>query len=207
VVTAILGVCAAGFGALTAYFGFTKADVVQQRDDVQSHVSTLATRQSTLKERVAKLTRENADLRQQLQAAATDSGTTSTAPSDVVTRSLTAPLPDQGSAMGLFLDEGRVSADCCGADFNYQRQDATGRPELVSHNGSPYSTAVESATVSQDACSRAVTTSPTIRAIRPLHSGLLICALTSGGTSLLQIVAAPQKDGTLKLSQRFWPNP
>jgi hypothetical protein len=61
--------------------------------------------------------------------------------------------------------------------------------------------------VSQEGCSRAVTTSPTIKPIRPLHSGLLICVLTDGGTSLLRILAAPQKDGTLNISQRFWPKP
>ena len=43
--------------------------------------------------------------------------------------------------------------------------------------------------------------------IRPLRSGLLICVLTDGGTSLLRILAAPQKDGTLRISQRFWPKP
>jgi hypothetical protein len=33
-----------------------------------------------------------------------------------------------------------------------------------------------------------------------------MCVVSSGGVSLLQI-AAPQKDGTLRVSQKFWPNP
>jgi cell division protein FtsB len=107
VVVALLGVIAAALGALSGYFAVTKSDIVQQRDDVQSDVSTLATQQSTLKEQVARLTRENTDLRQQLEVAAKDSRPPSAAPSDVVTRTLRVPLPDEGSSIGVFLDDGR----------------------------------------------------------------------------------------------------
>jgi len=128
---------------------------------------------------------------------------------DVVVRPpLRLPLPEEGESIGLFLDEGRVSTECCSPDFQYGRQESTGRPQLVPNTTDlPYTTVVDSAAVSQEECSRAVTTSPTIRPIRPLHSGLLICVLTDGGTSLLRVLAAPQKDGTLRISQKFWPKP
>lgn len=39
------------------------------------------------------------------------------ASSDVISRTLSMPLPDEGT-VGLFLDEGRVSTECCSANFN-----------------------------------------------------------------------------------------
>jgi cell division protein FtsB len=204
-VTAIFGAVTAFLVAVTAYFGVTKADVVQQRDNVQSNVSTLATQQSTLRERVARLTSENADLRQQLEAAASDSGATTDTATDVVVRPLTVPLPDDGSSIGLFLDKGRI-ANTYGPDLRYERQESTGRPQLVASDGLPYSTDVDSVAVSRESCRRAATASPSIRPIRPLRSGLLICVLTDGGTSRL-LISAPQKDGTLKISQKFWAKP
>jgi hypothetical protein len=207
VVIAVLGVIAASLGTLTAYFAATKSDVVQQRNDVRSDVSTLATQQSTLKDQLAGLRRENADLRQQLDAAATDSGPTAdapgNAPSGVVTRTLRVPLPDDGSAMGVSLDDGKVSTECC-ADLRYGRQDSTRRPQ-IEQGYSAFSTSVTSAKISREDCTQATTGSPTIRPIPPPPSGL-ICASSPGGISLLQ-VAAPQKDGTLKISQKFWPKP
>jgi cell division protein FtsB len=207
IVIAVLGVIAALLGTLTAYLAAAKSDVVQQRNEVRSDVSTLATQQLSLQEQVARLRRENADLERQLNAASSDSGPTTTdVANDFALRRLNLPLPDAG-AMGLFLDDGRVGTDPANSDFEYKRQDATGRPQLVAHfDDRPYSTAVRSAALSKEDCSRAVTTSPTIEPIRPLHSGLLICVLTEGGTSLLRILAAPQKDGILRISQKYWPN-
>lgn len=90
---------------------------------------------------------------------------------------------------------------------DYERQASSGRPQLVSTNDAPYSTAITSVTVSREDCSQAVATSPKITPIRPLHTGLLVCLTTSTGTSLLKVLAAPKKDGRLKISQKFWPDP
>jgi chromosome segregation ATPase len=98
-------VIAASLGTLTAYFAATKSDVVQQRNDVRSDVSTLTTQQSTLKDQVTRLKSQNADLRQQLDAASASSGSAGDAPSDppsgVVTRTLRVPLPESSSICGV----------------------------------------------------------------------------------------------------------
>jgi hypothetical protein len=203
VVIAILGVIAASLGTLTAYFAATKSDVVQQRDEVRSDVSTLATRQSNLNQEVARLRRENADLHHQLTIPSPDPGPADGTPSGVVTRTLRVPLPDDGSRIGVFLDDGKVANECC-ADFFYRRQESTGRPQIEPAS-SALSTVVSSARISKEDCSQATAGSPTIRPIPPPASGLM-CVVSSGGVSLLQI-AAPQKDGTLRVSQKFWPNP
>jgi cell division protein FtsB len=201
VAIAILGVVAAALTALTSYLAVTKADVAQQRDDVQGEASTLSSQQSTLERQVTRLTRENEDLRAQLDASTKDSVGSEPAASDVDVRILTVPLPED-SSMGIFIDEGQVSTDCC-PDLFYGRQEATGRPQLTADV--PYSTAVQSATLEED-CSRAVETSPTIKPIRPLHTGLRICVRTDGGISLLQVLSAPRRDGTLGISRKFWPS-
>lgn len=53
--------------ALITYLGVTKSNVTEQRDDVQTQVSRL-------KDQLATLTSDNADLRKQLDAAAANSG-------------------------------------------------------------------------------------------------------------------------------------
>jgi cell division protein FtsB len=203
IVIAVLGVIAASLGTLTAYFAATKSDVVQQRNDVRSDVSTLTTQQSTLKDQVTSLRRENADLRQQLDAASTDPSPPADASGNVVTRTLRVPLPDDGSSSGVSLDDGVVNPVCC-ANFAYGRQQDTNRPQ-IQPGSTPFSTAVNSAQVSREDCSQATAGSPTIKPIPPPRSGL-ICASSRNGVSLLRI-AAPQKDGTLKISQKYWPNP
>jgi hypothetical protein len=206
IVIAVLGVIAAFLGTLTAYFAATKSDVVQQRNDVRSDVSTLITQQSNVKEQVTRLKRENAGLRQQLEAAPADSSPPGDASSDFVMRTLNVPLPGEGdTSVGVYLDEGRVR-ECGGLpNFCYERQASTGRPQLDPSQRTPFSTAVSSAQVSREECSQAAAGSPAIRPIPPPRSGLL-CALSDGGVSLLQI-AAPQKDGTLTMSQKYWPKP
>jgi hypothetical protein len=207
VVIAVLGVIAASLGTLTAYFAATKSDVVQQRNDVRSDVSTLTTQQSSLRGQVSRLKSENADLRQQLDAASANSGSAGDAPSDppsgVVTRTLRVPLPES-SSIGVSLDDGAVGPSAASPDFYYGRQDSTGRPQLE-QGLRPFSTAVKSGQISRDDCAQAATGSPTIRPIPRPPSGL-ICALSSDGVSLLRI-AVPQKDGTLRIAQKYWPNP
>jgi len=181
------------------YLGVTKSDVTEQRDHVQAQVSTL-------KARVATLMSHNADLRQQLEAASGGSGAPKNAHGADI-RPLEPPLPDEGSPTGLFLDEGSVdSGTVNSSDLILERQASTGRVQLTSRTSTGYSTAVNSADVSQEACSQAVMRSPANKPI-PVRSGLLVCVLTDGGTSLLQIQEAPQNEGALKISQKFWPEP
>lgn len=151
---------------------------------------------------MTRLRRQNADLRRQLADASADSGVSSDASGGAVRRTLRAPLPDQGSSIGIFLDEGEVHTGGA-SDFSYGRQESTGRPQLEP-SWSSFSTAVSSASISQKACAQVAKGSPTIRAIPPPRSGWL-CASSDGGTSLLRLTSL--KDGTLRISQTYWPNP
>jgi cell division protein FtsB len=203
IVIAVLGVMAAFLGTLTAYFAATKSDVVQQRNDVRSDVSTLTTQQSNLKDQVTRLTRENADLRGKLAAAPTDSASPDDASKDGTTRPIVVTLADDGSSIGVFLDQGNAGTGCC-ADFYYGQRKFGGRPQFKPGN-SEFSTAVDSAQISREDCARAATERPIHKPISPPRFGL-ICALSDGGVSLLQL-HPPDIDGGLKISQKYWPNP
>lgn len=112
-----------GLTALVIYLVSTQMDVTQQRDHARRRVAEAAAKHSRLTQRAAILTKraatlelQNTELRQQLEAASRTSGATSDPSSDVVLRTLSMPLPDEGT-VGLFLDQGRVSTECCDADF------------------------------------------------------------------------------------------
>ena len=202
VMIAVLGVIAAALGTLTAYFAATKSDVVQQRDDVRSDVSTLTTQQSSLEEQVARLKRDNADLRGQLTSASASSVSTSDA-ADVATRRLSVPLPQQGVKIGVFLTRGLVKYKE-GADFYYEREASTGLPQLTAGRWK-FSTAPRSATIGQNQCSQLASNSASNQPFALLGPAV-ICSLSDEGVSRLTI-AAPQKDGRLKISQTYWPKP
>jgi hypothetical protein len=128
--------------------------------------------------------------------------------STAVTRDLKVPISDDGSNQYIVLDDGAVTQECCSGDFIYGRQESTGGPELraaYSSTSTPYSIDVPSAGVTPEQCSDAVVRSPAAAPVRNLHAGTLICVNTDGGTSLLRVVAAPARDGALRLRQRFWP--
>lgn len=201
VLVSFFGVLAAALGVFSSYLLVTKANVAQQRDDVQGRASTLTTRQSNLERQVAELTTENNDLRTQLDARSED--TPADSGIEVVRRTLTLPLAEDRT-IALSLDDGTVITGCCSGEFRYERQANTGRPQLVQNDSDvPYSTAIQTASTQED-CSKAIETSPTVTPIRPLHTGLRICARTDAGVSLLEIVRPPQRNGELRVSQKFW---
>lgn len=205
-IVAILTVVTAGLGVLSAYYGLKAADVAQERDAVRGEATELQTQQSDLAAQVDELKGENADLRARLGAGSGGAGSGGSSEADVAYRRLIVPLPPGGDEGNLLLDRGEVTTECCEGDLTYSRNGDTAIPELTADDV-PYSTDVPSAAATQEECSQAVKTSPTITPIRRLRKGALICANTEGGTSLLRISAPPRKNGTLLITQTFWPTP
>ena len=202
IIVAALTLLTAGLGVLSAYYGVKAANARQERDQVRGTATTLRSQQADLAGQLEDLKAENADLRQRLQPDGANN--TGSAPqSDVQHRSVRMPLSETGDTY-LMLDRGEVSSSCCSGDVAYGHNRETGIPEITI-TALPFSIDVPSAAASEAECVQAVKTSPSLAPIRSLGSGTLICASTSGGTSLLQIAGEPAKNGTLKIRQTFWP--
>jgi hypothetical protein len=203
VIVAFLGVAAAALGVLSAYLKVKADTAVERRQQVQTRATGLQSDKRSLQEQIAALREENANLNEQLK---TEPPPTASGRPAAVTRDLKVPISDGGTTQYVLLDDGEVK-QCCFGDFIYGRQESTGEPELKAYSSGspPYSIDVASAGATPEECSDAVTRSPAAAPVRNLHAGTLICVNTSGGTSLLRIVAAPARDGSLRLRQRFWP--
>jgi hypothetical protein len=202
ILVAVLTVIAAGLGVLSAALGLKAADVTHQRNAVQGRAATLETRQTDLQTENQQLQADNADLRARLRGGS-GSGSAATQ-TDVEHRNLTVPLPTNGETEQIRLDRGEVNSDCCTGDLSYSRNDATDIPELNSDVA--FSIDVSSGAVTEAQCSQAVSTSPTNPLLRRFREGMLICATTQGGTSLLRLASPPTQTGTLRFVQTFWPN-
>jgi len=203
VIVASLTVVAAALGVLSAYLKVRADTAVERRQQVQSTATGLQSDKRSLQEQIAALREENDNLNAQLE---TEPAPSASGRPAAVTRDLKVPISDSSSTQYILLDGGEVT-QCCSGDFIYGRQESTGEPELRTYStGSPpYSVDVRSAGVTPEECSDAVTRSPAAAPVRNLHAGTLICVNTDGGTSLLRVVAAPARDGSLRLRQRFWP--
>jgi hypothetical protein len=197
VIAAFLGVAAAALGVLSAYLKTQADTAVDRRQQVQTQATDLRSDKRSLQDQIAALREENDNLKAQLDDPPQPTATTQDAP---VIRDLKVPLSD-----AIFLDDGVVAEDCCRGDLSYETQDATNRPQVTKRNADAYSTDVQSAGVGQQECSDAANRSPEPEPVRRLDVGTLICVNTEGGTSLLRVVAAPDRKGTLILRQRFWP--
>ncbi|HEV7804565.1 MAG TPA: hypothetical protein VGO80_01990 [Solirubrobacteraceae bacterium] len=202
-IVAILSVAAAALGVLSTYLKVKADTAVEGRQAVQSKATGLQSDKRSLQAQIAALKEENDNLNGQLtnepppSAAGRPAG---------VTRDLKVPISDEATTQYILLDDGVVSK-CCSGDFIYGRQESTGEPELSTQDSSvAYSIDVRSAGVGPEECSDAVTRSPAAAPVRNLHAGTLICANTDGGTSLLRVVATPDRAGALRLRQRFWPS-
>lgn len=203
VIVTFLTTATAALGVLSAYLKVKADTAVDRRQEVQSRATGLQSDKRSLQEQIAALQEENDNLNAQLN---TEPAPTANGRPAAVTRDLKVPISDDGTTQYLLLDYGEVK-QCCSGDFVYGRQESTGEPELrTDSSGSPpYSVDVKSAGVTPEECSDAVTRSPAATPVRNLHAGTLICVNTEGGTSLLRVVAAPERDGSLRLRQRFWP--
>lgn len=203
VIVASLTVFAAALGVLSAYLKIKADTAIEDRQQVQSTATGLQSDKRSLQEQIAALREENDNLNAQLD---TEPAPTASGRPAAVTRDLKVPISDGSSTQYILLDAGEVK-QCCSGDFVYGRQDSTGEPELrTDSSGSPpYSIDVQTAGVTPEECSDAVTRSPAAAPVRNLHAGTLICVNTEGGTSLLRVIAAPARDGSLRLRQRFWP--
>jgi hypothetical protein len=202
VLVALLAVVTAALGSLSAYLKVKADTAVDTRQEVQVRATGLQSDKSSLQKQIAALREENDNLNAQLK---TEPAPTASDSPTAVTRDLKVPISDNGSNEYITLDDGTVT-QCCSGDFIYARQESTGEPELRTYSGStPYSIDVSSAGVTPEECSDAVTRSPAAAPVRNLRAGTLICVNTNGGTSLLRVVAAPARDGALRLRQRFWP--
>jgi len=203
VLVALLAVVTAALGSLSAYLKVKADTAVDTRQEVQVRATGLQSDKSSLQKQIAALREENDNLNAQLK---TEPAPTPGDRPTAVTRDLKVPISDNSSNQYITLDDGAVTQRCCG-DFVYARQESTGEPELraYSSTSTPYSIDVPSAGVTPEQCSDAVTRSPAAAPVRNLHAGTLICVNTDGGTSLLRVVAAPARDGALRLRQRFWP--
>lgn len=201
IVVTICTLLAAGLGVLSAYLGLKAANVTQERDAVRGRATTLQTQRTDLQSEIVQLKADNADLRARLgggSAGAVADGT------DVEHRPpLRVPLLASG-VEHVLLDRGEVSAECCSGDLSYSRNDATGIPEISSDVA--ISVDVASGAVTEEQCAQAVKTSPATPPLRRMREGMLICAITEGGTSLLRISAPPTRNGTLTFIQTFWPS-
>ena len=197
VIAAFLGVAAAALGVLSGYLKTQADTAVERRQQVQSQATGLQSDKTSLEHQIAALREENGNLKAQLDNPPRPNASAQDAP---VVRDLKVPLSD-----AIFLDDGVVAEDCCSGDLSYEVQDATRRPQLTKRNADAYSTDVQSAGVGQQDCSDAANRSPEPEPVRKLDVGALICVNTDGGTSLLRVVAAPDRKGTLILRQRFWP--
>ena len=202
VLVALLAVVTAALGSLSAYLKVKADTAVDTRQEVQVRATDLQSDKSSLQKQIAALREENDNLNAQLK---TEPAPTASDSPTAVTRDLKVPISGNGSNEYITLDDGTVT-QCCSGDFIYARQESTGEPELRAYSGStPYSIDVSSAGVTPEECSDAATRSPAAAPVRNLHAGTLICINTNGGTSLLRVVAAPARDGSLRLRQRFWP--
>jgi FtsZ-binding cell division protein ZapB len=202
VLVAVLAVVTAALGALSGYLKVKADTAVDTRHEVQVRATDLQSDKSSLQKQIAALREENDNLNAQLK---TEPAPTASDRPTAVTRDLKVPISDNGGNEYIMLDDGAVT-QCCSGDFIYARQESTGEPELRAYSGgTPYSIDVSSAGVTPEECSDAVTRSPAAAPVRNLHAGTLICINTNGGTSLLRVVAAPARDGSLRLRQRFWP--
>jgi hypothetical protein len=203
VIVAFLGVAAAALGLLSAYLKVKVDTAVEGRQQVQSRATGLQSDKTSLQEQIASLREENANLNAQLK---TEPAPAAIGRPAAVTRDLKVPISDGTTTQYVLLDDGEVK-QCCSGDFTYGRQESTGEPELKTYSSGspPYSIDVASAGVTPEQCSDAVTRSPAAAPVRNLHAGTLICVNTTGGTSLLRVVGAPARDGSLRLRQRFWP--
>ncbi len=200
---AMLAVVTAALGALSAYLKVKADTAVDSRQAVQTRATGLQNDKTSLQEQIAALREENDNLNAQLK---TEPAPTEIGRPTAVTRDLKVPISDNGSTQYIALDDGEVK-QCCSGDFVYARQDSTGEPELRTYASGhpPYSIDISSAGITPEQCSDAVTRSPAAAPVRNLHAGTLICVNTDGGTSLLRVVGAPGRDGSLRLRQRFWP--
>jgi hypothetical protein len=200
---AVLTVVTAALGALSAYLKVKADTAVDSRQQVQTRATDLQSDKRSLQEQIAALREENDNLNAQLK---TEPAPPASGRPTAVTRDLKVPISDNSSTQYIGLDNGEVK-QCCSGDFIYARQESTGEPELrtYSNGNPPYSIDISSAGVTPEECSDAVTRSPAAAPVRNLHAGTLICVNTIGGTSLLRVVAAPGRDGSLRLRQRFWP--
>jgi cell division protein FtsB len=197
VLAAFLGVAAAALGVLSGYLKTQADTAVERRQQVQSQATDLQSDKTSLEDQIAALREENDNLKAQLDNPPQPSASAQDAP---VVRDLKVPLSD-----AIFLDDGVVAEDCCSGDLVYEVQDTTRRPQLTKRGADAYSTDVQSAGAGQQECSDAAHRSPEPEPVRKLDVGALICVNTAGGTSLLRVVAAPDRKGTLILRQRFWP--
>jgi hypothetical protein len=204
VIVAFLTVVAAALGVLSASLKSKADTAVERRQEVQSTATGLQSDKRSLQEQIAALREENHNLNAQLN---TEPAPTTSGRPAAVTRDLKVPISDGSRTQYISLDGGEVTTECCSGDFVYGRQESTGEPELRTDTSGtpPYSVDVRSAGVTPEECSDAVTRSPAAAPVRNLHAGTLICVNTDGGTSLLRVVAAPERDGSLRLRQRFWP--
>jgi cell division protein FtsB len=197
VIAAFLGVAAAALGVLSAYLKTQADTAVERRQQVQTRATGLQSDKRSLEDQIAALREENDNLKAQLDNPPQPRASAQDPP---VVRDLKVPLSD-----AIFLDDGVVAEDCCSGDLSYEAQDATRRPQLAKRSADAFSTDVRSPGVGQQECSDAANRSPEPEPVRKLDVGALICVNTDGGTSLLRVVAAPDRKGTLILRQRFWP--
>jgi hypothetical protein len=205
IVVTVCTLLTAGLGVLSAYLGFKAANITQERDAVRGRATTLQTQQTDLQSQIVQLEADNADLRARLGGGSGSSTATAPDGTDVEHRPpLKVPLPADGGVEHILLDRGEVSAECCSGDLNYSRNDATGIPEIGSDVA--ISVDVASGAVTEEQCAQAVKTSPATPPLRRMREGMLICAITQGGTSLLRISSPPTRNGTLTFIQTFWPS-
>jgi hypothetical protein len=198
VIVALLAVVAALLGVLSAYLKVEADTAVDRRQEVQSRATGLQSDKRSLQEQIAALQEENDNLKAQLHNLP---AAKPAAPDSAVVRDLKVPMSDV-----IHLDDGVVKDDEYDGDLVYERQEATREPQLTKRAAEAYSADVRSAGVGKQECSDAAKQSPAPEPVRKLDVGSLICAITEGGTSLLRVVAAPDRKGTLTLRQRYWPN-
>ena len=93
-----------------------------------------------------------------------------------------------------------------GSDFYYQRDENDDAPTVRWH--STGSINVTSKNIDRNGCLTALRTAPAGTPLRDLHAGTLFCVGDESGRgnmALFEVTQAPGRDGTMKVTEHFWP--
>jgi len=117
---------------------------------------------------------------------------------------LVLPLPASHlDYTGLFLDKPKLQENGM-ADVYYQRSEADEEPTIRPR--SDISTNVSGTDPGKQECLDAIATAKTITPVRDLRVGTRLCVSTGGGgVALLSVTQAPDSDGTMKVTESYWP--
>ena len=212
--TGVLGACANNAGNDRDSARTRVAQLESERNHLRESNESLERQVDTLTERAAGLSRDNAELQSEnndLKSQLGEVGSENDPTADVIHRRYTIPLrSDPYEYAGLGLDEGYVDHDY-GGDIHYHRNEHTGRPEFFSDDENysaqlPASLVAAPTTVIREDCETAVDLNPTVRPVKRVTKGTLICVRSEGGMSLLRVVAPPNGQGDVRVEQTYWPD-